>query len=136
MFATTGNGTLEFEGSSTVSVGQNFIIRLYVSDINNTSGIVAMEGNLNFDNRYLEYVNAFPTTEPYEFFINPDNNYKIAGLDTSLNHGITEKTMIMVFVFRAVKTGTTEITLTNPLLTDRQTILNSHVIPKKITINE
>ena len=50
VFATTGNGTLEFEGSSTVSVGQNFIIRLYVSDINNTSGIVAMEGNLNFDN--------------------------------------------------------------------------------------
>lgn len=133
--AATGGGTFGFDGNSTVALGDNITLTLFVSDISDTTGgIVAVEANLKFDSSYLEYVSETGAEKPYEFYMEKSNNYKIAGLDTSLRKGFTSKTTIMTFVFKAIKEGETELTITAPLLTDTKTPLNSKVTTKKITI--
>ncbi|MFR5746647.1 MAG: hypothetical protein ACLUEA_03965 [Romboutsia timonensis] len=79
---------------------------MYVNGDNSADGgIVGVGGNLSFDSNYLEYVSGTGTTSPYTFQINTNANYIIAGLDTTLSSGITSKTEVFTFVFKAKKVG-------------------------------
>ena len=127
--------TVGFSGDSTVSVGSNITIKMYVnSDSLTNGGIVSVGGNLSFDSNYLEYVSGTGTNSPYKFQINTSANYIIAGLDTTLDSGITSKTEVFTFVFKAKKVGNTQITLTNAKLSDVSSKLTTNVSPKTITI--
>ena len=127
--------TVGFSGDSTVSVGSNITIKMYVnSDSSTNGGIVSVGGNLSFDSNYLEYVSGTGTNSPYKFQINTSANYIIAGLDTTLDSGITSKTEVFTFVFKAKKVGNTQITLTNAKLSDVSSKLTTTVNPKTITI--
>ena len=127
--------TVGFSGDSTVSVGSNITIKMYVnSDSSTNGGIVSVGGNLSFDSNYLEYVSGTGTNSPYKFQINTSANYIIAGLDTTLDSGITSKTEVFTFVFKAKKVGNTQITLTNAKLSDVSSKLTTNVSPKTITI--
>ena len=87
-----------------------------------------------FDNEYLEYVSGTGTSSPYSFQINPSASYKMAGLDTSLSNGINKTTTIFTFVFKAKKSGTTQITVSNAKLNNNSERMNVTVNPKSITI--
>ena len=127
--------TVGFSGDSTVSVGSNITIKMYVnSDSSTNGGIVSVGGNLSFDSNHLEYVSGTGTNSPYKFQINTSANYIIAGLDTTLDSGITSKTEVFTFVFKAKKVGNTQITLTNAKLSDVSSKLTTNVSPKTITI--
>lgn len=129
------SATVGFTGNSTVSLNNNITIKMYVNgDSSNSGGIVSVGGNLSFDNEYLEYVSSTGITSPYTFQINTSNSYKIAGLDTTLSSGITTKTTVFTFVFKAIKTGSTQITFTNAKLTDTDSVLTTTVSPMTITI--
>ena len=131
------SATVGFSGNSTVAVGDNITITMYISDVvDDNGGVSSLEGNLSFESEYLEYVSGTGTTTPYRFQINTTANYKIAGLDTYLDSGITgsQKTTVFTFVFKALKEGTTQITLTNVKLTNSSDRITSNVSPKTITI--
>ena len=131
------SATVEFGGNSTVSVGNNITITMYISNVTDTTGgIVSVGGNLSFDSEYLEYVSATGETSPYTFQINPTANYIIAGLDTTLSNGIigSSQTKVFTFVFKAKKEGSTQITLTNAKLSDISNKITSVVNSKTVTI--
>ena len=131
------SATVGFSGNSTVAVGNNITIKMYVSNVTDTDGgVVSVGGNLSFDSEYLEYVSGTGATTPYSFQINTNANYIIAGLDTSLSSGITgsSQTTVFTFVFKALKEGTTQITLTNAKLSDTSSKITTVVSPKTITI--
>lgn len=131
------SATVGFSGNSTVSVGDQITITMYVSNVTDTTGgVVSVGGNLSFDSSYLEYVSGTGVTSPYTFQINPSANYIIAGLDTTLSNGITgsSQTKVFTFVFKALKEGTTQVTLTNAKISDTANKITSTVSPKTITI--
>jgi len=130
------SATVEFEGKSTVEIGDTFIVNMVVDNIDSYDGVVSLGGNLSFDKDVLQFISAEQIDAPYAFHINTDANYKIAGLDFTLSNGIKTKTTIYSFKFKAIKEGNTEISLINQKLTDSQDYLNTTVINKTITVNE
>lgn len=130
-----GNAVVSFESDSTVTVGEIFTVKMNVDNIENTyDGIVSMGGNLSFDDNKLEYVSSKGTETPYLFQINEDYDYKIAGLDFTLDNGIKSKQTVYEFTFIAKEEGTTEITLTNAKLTDSKDYITAEVITKEINV--
>jgi len=131
------SATVGFSGNSTVAVGSNITVKMYVSNVTDAvGGVVSVGGNLSFDSEYLEYVSGTGTTTPYTFQINTGANYIIAGLDTTLSNGITgsSQTTVFTFVFKAKKVGTTQVTLTNAKISDTSSKITSNISPKTITI--
>lgn len=132
----SGSATVGFNSNSTVSLGSNITVSLSISNISDSNGgVSSFEGNLVFDNEYLEYVSGTGTSSPYSFQINPSASYKMAGLDTSLSNGINKTTTIFTFVFKAKKSGTTQITVSNAKLNNNSERMNVTVNPKSITID-
>lgn len=132
----SGSATVGFISNSTVSLGSNITVSLSISNISDSNGgVSSFEGNLVFDNEYLEYVSGTGTSSPYSFQINPSASYKMAGLDTSLSNGINKTTTIFTFVFKAKKSGTTQITVSNAKLNNNSERMNVTVNPKSITID-
>lgn len=135
--ASTGSATVEFNGKNTLNVGEVFIVRMDVKDIIDTNnGVVSLEGNLSFDENMIEYISSKTSDAPYQFYINENYNYKIAGLDFTLNNGINYNTTIYEFSFKALNSGDTTITLNNAKLTDSVNRISSNILSKTITINE
>ena len=135
--ASAASATVGFQGNSTVEVGKNITITMYISDVTDTDGgVVSAGGNLKFDSNYLEYVSATGISTPYQFQINPNNNYIIAGLDTTLSNGIqgSSATTVFTFVFKAKQKGTTTVTLENAKLSDASKKITANVSGKVINI--
>lgn len=132
----SGSATVGFSSNSTVSPENNITVSLSISNISDSNGgVSSFEGNLVFDDEYLEYVSGTGTTSPYSFQINTSASYKMAGLDTSLSNGINNTTTIFTFVFKAKKSGTTQITVANAKLNNTYERMNVTVNPKSITID-
>ena len=132
-----GSVTVGFDGNSTVAVGDEITLALYVDNITGASGgVESFEANLVFDSEYLEYVSGTGTSNPYRYQINVNNNYKIAGLDTYLDSGITSQTTIFTFVFKALKPGSTQVSLSNLKVTDASARLSASASAKQIVISD
>lgn len=130
-----GNATVSFDSNNTINVGDTFTVKMNVSNINDTyDGIVSMGGNLSFDNTKIEYVSSKGIDTPYLFQINEDYNYRIAGLDFTLDNGIKNNLTVYEFTFKALTEGNTNITFTNAKLTDSKDYINTTVISKQIKI--
>lgn len=130
-----GNATVSFNSDDTVTVGDTFTVKMNVEDIKDTyDGVVSMGGNLSFDNTKIEYISSKGIETPYQFQINQDYNYKIAGLDFTLDNGIKNNLTVYEFTFKALKEGNTTITLTNAKLTDSKEYINTNVVSKEINI--
>ena len=130
-----GNATVSFDSDNTINVGDTFTVKMNVSNINDTyDGIVSMGGNLSFDNTKIEYVSSKGIDTPYLFQINEDYNYRIAGLDFTLDNGIKNNLTVYEFTFKALTEGNTNITFTNAKLTDSKDYINTTVISKQIKI--
>ena len=130
-----GNATVSFDSNNTVNVGDTFTVKMNVEDIIDTyDGVVSMGGNLSFDNTKIEYISSKGIETPYQFQINEDYNYKIAGLDFTLDNGIKNNLTVYEFTFKALEEGNTTITLTNAKLTDSKDYINTNVVSKEINI--
>ncbi len=130
-----GNATVSFDSNNTVNVGDTFTVKMNVEDIIDTyDGVVSMGGNLSFDNTKIEYISSKGIETPYQFQINEDYNYKIAGLDFTLDNGIKNNLTVYEFTFKALEEGNTTITLTNAKLTDSKEYINTNVVSKEINI--
>jgi len=130
-----GTAKVEFTNNDNIKVGDTFTIRMNVTDIKDTyDGVVSMGGNLSFDSTMIEYVSSKGTETPYLFQINEDYNYKIAGLDFTLDNGIKETLTVYEFTFKALQEGNTTITLENAKLTDSQDYIDTVVLEKKLNI--
>ena len=130
-----GNATVSFDSNNTVKVGDTFTVKMNVEDITDTyDGVVSMGGNLSFDNTKIEYISSKGIETPYQFQINQDYNYKIAGLDFTLDNGIKNNLTVYEFTFKALEEGNTTITLTNAKLTDSKEYINTNVVSKEINI--
>ena len=131
------SASLSFSGNSTTYVGKELTVDLNVTNVVDAEGgIAAVQANLVFDSNYLEYVEGIGVTSPYPFQINPGNNYQIAGLDTSMSHGITNNTKIFTFKFRPKKTGSTTISLKNAKFSVSSNRFDANTISKTINITE
>lgn len=130
-----GSAYVGFSGNNSVYNGNEITVSMYVSNISGASGgVESLEANLRFDSNYLEYLEGQGVTSPYKFFMNIDNNYKIAGLDTYLESGITSTTTVFTFRFRAKQVGDTTISLANLKLTDAASKLDASAGAKTISI--
>ncbi len=130
-----GNATVSFDSDNTINIGDTFTVKMNVSNINDTyDGIVSMGGNLSFDNTKIKYVSSKGIDTPYLFQINEDYNYRIAGLDFTLDNGIKKNLTVYEFTFKALTEGNTNITFTNAKLTDSKDYINTTVISKQIKI--
>lgn len=133
----SGTAKVEFTGGNNIKVGDTFTINMNVTDINDTyDGVVSMGGNLSFDSNMIEYVSSKGIKMPYTFQINEKANYKIAGLDFTLDNGIRETLTVYEFTFKALQEGTTTITLQNAKLTDSQDYITTSVLDKEIEIKK
>lgn len=131
----SGSATVGISGDSAVYSGNTITVRMYVSNVANTSsGVVSLESNLSFDSQYLQYISGSGSTSPYAFQINTGAGYKIAGLDTTLSSGIRGQATVFTFTFKALKPGNTSVTLTNVKLNDTDGRVSVSVVPKSITI--
>lgn len=128
------SAVVEFESDNTVEVGNVFTINMVVDNIDSYDGIVSLGGNLSFDKNILKFISSEPITTPYQFHINTEANYKLAGLDFTLDNGIKTRTTVYSFKFEALKEGVAEIDLINEKLTDSQDYLNTSVNSKQIII--
>ena len=130
-----GNAIVSFDSNNTVKVGDTFTVKMNIEDITDTyDGVVSMGGNLSFDNTKIEYISSKGIETPYQFQINEDYNYKIAGLDFTLDNGIKNNLTVYEFTFKALEEGNTIITLTNAKLTDSKEYINTNVVSKEINI--
>ncbi len=137
VFALTGNANVELNGNDKANVGETFEITMNINNIQDVkNGIVSFEGNLDFDSDTIEFIGADVASEPYEFYINEDYNYKLAGLDLTLASGIVDNTKIYTFTFKALKEGNTTVTVKNYKLTNTDDYVNATVIPKTVVIEK
>lgn len=133
----SGSAKVNFTSSDYIKVGDTFTVSMNVTDINDTyDGVVSMGGNLSFDSNMIEYISSKGIKTPYLFQINEVANYKIAGLDFTLNNGIRDTMAVYEFTFKALQPGNTTITLKNAKLTDSKDYINTIVIPEKIVISK
>lgn len=128
------NANVSFSGNNSVYVGNTITIKMYISGEEIEGGVVSAGGNLSFDSDYLEYVSGNGVSSPYLFQITPSANYIIAGLDPKLDNGIMKKTEVFTFVFKAKKTGNTQVSLKNAKLSSRDAKVATTVSSKTISI--
>ncbi len=125
--------TYDFSGASTANVGDEITITLALKNISG-GPIVAGEGNLSFDDSYLKYISGTPVSgNQFSYSINTGYNYKIAGMDITMT-GINSNANIFTFKFKALKEGTTTVTLKNAQASNAEDIVSSPVNAKTITI--
>ena len=134
-----GSANLTIEGNSTVALNDNITLNLYVGDItSDAGGVVSVGGTLSFDPEYLEYVSSEAATDPYTIQYQAKNvangSLKIAGIDNTMEAGMTSKTNIISVTFKAIKKGSTTITFENGELADTSDILSGNFGNKAITI--
>ncbi|MDD6223978.1 MAG: cadherin-like beta sandwich domain-containing protein [bacterium] len=135
MVKAAGSATIGFSGDSTVYVGNNITITMYISDVNGANGgIASVGGNLSFDSSCLEYVSGVGVNYPYGFQMNPAADYKLAGLDTSLSNGITGYTNVFTFTFHAKRLCSTTITLKNAKISDTVDKATAHISAKAVQV--
>lgn len=125
--------TYDFTGVSSANVGDEITITLALKNISG-GPIVAGEGNLSFDDSYLKYISGTPVSgNQFSYSINTGYNYKIAGMDITMT-GINSNANIFTFKFKALKEGTTTVTLKNAQASNAEDIVSSPVNAKTITI--
>lgn len=130
-----GNATVSFESKDAINVGDIFTVKMNINNISNTyDGVVSLGGNLSFDENTIEYISSKGIETPYLFQINEKSNYKIAGLDFTLDNGIKNNLTVYEFTFKALKEGNTTITFVNPKLTDSKDYITTNVIDHEINI--
>ena len=114
-----GSANVRFEGNTNVNVNDEFKVNMVIDNVNEAEGgIVGFGGYITYDNSVLELVNAKKANDYFDIFRNNSNN-KIAGIDMTLEHGISSRTNVYEITFRGLNEGNTTIYLRSADLSDR-----------------
>jgi len=116
------NASLGFSGNSSVYVGNTVTVTLYIDRINGASGgIGSIGGILSWDTSKLQLVGKSNILQ-----VNyNDSNNKFGWVYSGT--GLTSKTNIMTFTFKAIATGNANITINQPSVSD--------AIPNRLSVN-
>ena len=131
------SATVGFSGNSTVAVGNNITISLYVSNISandSEGGVTSVGGNLVFDSEYLEYINGSGVYSGYTSNINTGASYKLGGFGTPITG--SGQTNLFTFTFKAKKAGTTQISLANAKVSTNIGKFDATINSKSIVITD
>ena len=114
-----GSANVRFEGNTNVNVNDEFKVNMVIDNVNEAEGgIVGFGGYITYDNSVLELVNAKKANDYFDIFRNNSNN-KIAGIDMTLEHGISSRTNVYEITFRGLNEGNTTIYLRSADLSDK-----------------
>lgn len=107
------NATLGFSGNNSVYVGSNITVTLYVDGINGANGgLGSIGGVLSWDTSKLQLVSK---SNILSVSYNDSNN-KFGWVYSGT--GLTSRTNIMTFTFKALATGSASITIKDPSVSD------------------
>ena len=129
-----GSATATYTGNSSVTVGSNITLNFNISNISGaTNGkLVSFGGYIDFDSSYLQFVSA-TGLNGFTASLNT-NNHKIALVDYALNG--TSGGNIGSVTFKALKSGTTSVSVRTAEGTDTDKDLTINFSAKSITITE
>lgn len=130
-----GSVPASFTGNSSVENGKTISVNVYVGTVTGgADGKVYIYGGfLSYDPQYLEFQSITGANE-WSAQINSANN-KIAIADYTLSKGVKNGS-IGTIKFKALKTGSTNITMTSPSASDTAGDLTVTFTGKTITITE
>ena len=131
-----GSASVEFAGNRSVNVGDEFIVNMVIDNVSEAEGgIVGFGGYIKFDNNILEIVDAKSANSYFDVYRNA-NIDKIAGIDMTLEHGITSRTTVYEISFKGINEGNTLVTLTGADLSDKNAnTLDANVSGLNVSVN-
>ena len=131
-----GYANISVNGNANVSVGEEIKVDINISNIKDLeNGMVGYSATVDFDDECLSYVGyEEKTNTPYKFIIN-EANYRIGGLDTSLQNGVKEDTTLYTLKFKANKACSSTVSVKNIKLSDSNAKPISVVENNGLTIN-
>ena len=131
-----GSANVRFEGNTNVNVNDEFKVNMVIDNVNEAEGgIVGFGGYITYDNSVLELVNAKKANDYFDIFRNNSNN-KIAGIDMTLEHGISSRTNVYEITFRGLNEGNTTIYLRSADLSDKDAnIIDATVEGLNVSVN-
>ena len=125
-------------GNSNTYLNDTITLNVSVNNIEDVKdGIVALGGDVVYDNNYLELVSATPANKPYQFDGNviSNNDYRIAGVDFTMENGIKNDTIVYSLLFKANKLGQTTVSFANAdIVNTNAENINSTVSSKLVNI--
>lgn len=129
-----GSTTLSFEGPDTVRVGESITLTVKAHDISGlTNGLATAQGDLLFDNGYLEYVSFKQASSKLSVSYGTKTRRFVAlGLGGEY---IESSDNLFDITFRAKQIGTTSLNMKDVIIGDTKAIIHSsNVVEKQINI--
>ena len=129
-----GSASATFTGNSTVTTGSNITLSFSISNLSGATNnkLVSFGGYIDYDSSYLQYVSAVGANG-FTASVNT-NNHKIALVDYALNG--TSGGSIGSVTFKALKAGTTTVSVRTAEGTDVDKDLTINFTGKSITIKD
>ena len=134
-----GSVTVTLSGSNTATINAEYTINVNVSNVVTDIGdkkTYAVSGFIQFDPEYFQFVSLTGANIGDGSFTPSINkqNYKMALIDMNMDTGAASGT-IGTIKLKAIKTGSTSVTITSPSSTDyNNNNLQVTVVPKSVTI--
>lgn len=128
-----GSTNLSLGGSSSVIVGNNVEVTINLGDVSSIpGGVSGINGVLNYDSSYLEFVNSQSLAPFGMTYVN--SSRKFAGF--AVGNNITASTSLVKIVFRAKQVGKVNLSISGIKVTDASSDAASVTsTAKTITIN-
>ena len=101
----SGSASFGFSGNSSVYVGNNIDVTLYVNESGSSMGIAGVQGSISYDNSKLSLVSV-TSLAPYQIQLNGSN---LAGMDTTGSKAIKGYSNIIRLTFKANALGTASV---------------------------
>lgn len=101
----SGSASFGFSGSSSVYVGNNIDVILYVKESGSSMGIAGVQGSISYDTSKLSLVSV-TSLAPYQIQLNGSN---LAGMDTTGSKAIRGYSNIIKLTFKANALGTASV---------------------------
>lgn len=130
------SANIAIDGQNTANLNDTITFNVKINNIDDAN-IVALGGDIFYDSEYLTLVNTKSLSKNYKFDGNQisDNNYRIAGVDYTMENGITTDSIVYSLVFKTLKDGSTEVLFKNAELVNvDETLVNATMSNKALNI--
>lgn len=125
-------------GENTAYANDTITLNVKVNNIDDAD-IVAVGGDILYNPEYLTLIDTKSLSTNYSFDGNKisDGNYRIAGVDFTMENGIKSETAIYSLVFKANKVGQTMVSFKNEeLVNTNAKVISSTTSSKVLNIKE
>ena len=125
-------------GENSAMVNDTITLNIKVNNVLDAD-VVAVGGDILYNPEYLTLIDTKSVSNNYSFDGNliTDGDYRIAGVDFTMENGIKTDSIVYSLVFRTKKSGNTEITFNNAeLVNTNASVINATTTSKVLNINE